>query len=168
MTNDADAPLNIQPGAGFFEGLTHVLPVRVYYEDTDAAGIVYYANYLRFMERGRTDMLRLLDIDQISTVNGGENRSSATLFVVRRCEVEYLRPARLNEGLHVYTSLDKVGGASVFMAQKICRDGVPLIDAMVRIACVAVDGRPKRMAAKTRQIFRSLTLDNEGNLRNAG
>jgi len=163
-----DSQRSPQPGAGFFEGPTHVLPLRVYYEDTDAAGIVYYANFLRFMERGRSDMLRLLGFDPVSMEIQGEKPSSEILFVVRRCEVEYLRPARLNDGLHVCTSLEKVGGASVTMKQAISRDGITLVDAIVRIACVAVNGHPQRMPAKIRDVFRSLMLNNEGNLRNAG
>ena len=156
-----DSEPNSEPNSGYFDGPTHILPVRVYYEDTDSAGIVYYANYLRFMERGRSDMFRLLDLHPVSLEIAGGNRSQETLFVVRRCEVEYLRPARLNEALHVRTSLDKVGGASVVMKQTVTRDGATLVEAIVRIASVRADGHPTRMPAKTRDVFRSLMLDNE-------
>lgn len=156
------------PHVGYFRGSTHVLPVRVYYEDTDAAGIVYYANYLRFMERGRSDMLRLLGIPVAGAEIFDGNEPSGTLFVVRRCEVEYLRPARLNDELEVCTSLVNLGGASITMAQNVSRDGTDLVDAVIKIACVAIDGRPKRMPTQIQAAFRQLTLDNEGNLRNAG
>ena len=98
------------PSAGYFEGRTHVLPVRVYYEDTDAAGIVYYANYLRYMERGRTDFLRLLGVPRAAIRNPDKGPCPDTLFVVRRCEVEYLQPARLDDGLLIHTTLTRVGG----------------------------------------------------------
>jgi acyl-CoA thioester hydrolase len=159
---------NAGPHTGYFRGAAHILPLRVYYEDTDAAGIVYYANYLRFMERGRSDMLRLLDIPVAGVDIFDGNNPSSTLFVVRRCEVEYLRPARLNDGLEVCTSLVHLGGASITMAQSVSRDGTDLVDALIKVACVAADGRPKRMPPQVRTTLRQLTLENEGNLRNAG
>lgn len=155
------------PSAGYFEGPTHVLPVRVYYEDTDAAGIVYYANYLRFMERGRTDLLRLLGVTHTGLQSANKDPRSDTLFVVRRCEVEYLEPARLDDGLAVYTTLAHVGGASLILEQAVRRDGADLVDAVVKVGCVAGDGRPKRIPPETRDAFRALTRDNEETLRNA-
>lgn len=155
------------PSAGYFENLAHVLPTRVYYEDTDAAGIVYYANYLRYMERGRTDFLRLLGVTHTELRNLNKEPHLDTLFVVRRCEVEYLQPARLDDCLLVYTTLVLVGGASLVMEQVVRRDGVDLVDAVVRIGCVAGNGRPKRIPAQARDAFRPLLKTNEETLRNA-
>jgi acyl-CoA thioester hydrolase len=162
-----DAIPETEPSAGYFEGRTHVLQVRVYYEDTDAAGMVYYANYLRYMERGRSDMLRLAGVTHGSLDADDDDPLARTLFVVRRCEVEYLRQARLNDGLMVRTTLANVGGASMTMEQVVCRDGVNLVDATVRVGCVTGDGRPKRIPGRTREALQSITKDNEENLRNA-
>lgn len=156
-----------RPSAGYFEDLVHVLPVRVYYEDTDAAGIVYYANYLRYMERGRTDLLRSLGVTHTALRNSNKEPHLDTLFVVRRCEVEYLKPARLDDCLSIYTKLAVVGGASLTMEQVVRRDGADLVEAIVRIGCVAGDGRPKRIPAQAREAFRPLMKNNEETLRNA-
>ncbi|MBI5899377.1 MAG: tol-pal system-associated acyl-CoA thioesterase [Rhodocyclales bacterium] len=104
--------------------------VRVYYEDTDAAGIVYYANYLRFIERGRTEFLRALGHDQHRLMAEG------VAFAVRSVQAEYLKPARLDELLTVDTAIAELGRAQLVFAQRIRRGEELLLDAKIRIACI--------------------------------
>ncbi len=120
-------------------------PVRVYYEDTDAGGVVFYANYLRFMERGRTEWLRALGYEQDDL-----RQREGIIFTVRRVEIEYLAPARFNDRLTVRSSLDQVGGASLDFAQRIIRetDGVICCQGSVKVACLHAETfRPRRMPA---------------------
>ncbi|MEO0720478.1 MAG: tol-pal system-associated acyl-CoA thioesterase, partial [Pseudomonadota bacterium] len=118
-------------------------PVRVYYEDTDLAGIVYYANYLRFYERARTEWLRAVGVDQ-----GSLHSEKGLVFVVRRVEVDYLLPAKFDDALTVTAEVDAVGGASLTMRQAILRGSEALSRAIVRIACVDAAGRPARLPAE--------------------
>lgn len=106
-------------------------PVRVYYEDTDTAGIVYYAGYLRFMERGRTEWLRSLGIEQLRLA-----QDTGIVFAVRSLNIEYLKPARLDDLLAVVTKLTLAGRAQITLAQHIEREGETLVEASVRIACL--------------------------------
>jgi acyl-CoA thioester hydrolase len=108
----------------------HRLTLRVYYEDTDAAGIVYYANYLRFIERGRTEFLRALGHDQNALMKEG------IAFAVRSANVEFLKPARLDDLLTVETSIASLGRAQVTFVQRILRDNELLLDAKIRVACI--------------------------------
>jgi len=128
------------PTSGSLVAGVHRLPLRVYWEDTDAAGIVYYANYLKFVERGRSDMLRLAGIDQWR-MKGEEGIN----FVVRRCEIDYHQPARLDDVIEVETRVEKLRGASLDMRQIVRRDGEELANALVRAACVDASGRPVRV-----------------------
>jgi len=131
--------------SGHIEGVEHVLPVRIYYEDTDAVGMVYYANYLKFAERGRTEMLRLAGIRQ-SELSGRDGIA----FVVRDCKADYRQPARLDDLIEVRSRLTGLRGASADMAQMISRDGTALARLDVRIACTGQDGRPARFPAGLR------------------
>ncbi|MEO1121747.1 MAG: tol-pal system-associated acyl-CoA thioesterase [Pseudomonadota bacterium] len=117
--------------------------VRVYYEDTDLAGIVYYANYLRFYERARTEWLRAVGVDQ-----GSLHSEKGLVFAVRRVEVDYLLPAKFDDALTVTAEVDAVGGASLTMRQAILRGSEALSRAIVRIACVDAAGRPARLPAE--------------------
>jgi acyl-CoA thioester hydrolase len=120
--------------------LPYRLDVRVYYEDTDAAGIVYYANYLRFIERGRTELLRTLGHDQHALMQDG------IAFAVRSVNAEYLKPARLDDLLTVETGVAELGRAQVTFAQRIRRGHELLLDAKIRVACIdPAAGRPIRM-----------------------
>ena len=123
----------------------HTLSLRVYYEDTDMAGVVYYANYLRFIERGRSDALRDLGIDQSAMKDDG------AVFVVRRVVADYVAPARFDDVLQVRTSTDWVKGASCEMAQSVWRDQTKLFAARVTIACMGLDGRPRRLPTEVRE-----------------
>jgi len=127
--------------AGRLTATGHVLPVRVYWEDTDAGGVVYHAGYLRFVERGRTDFLRLLGVDQ-----GRILVETGAAFVVRRMALDFLAPARLDDVLRVETAVAEVSGARAELAQDVWRDGTRLLAARVTVAMVGRDGRPRRLA----------------------
>lgn len=122
----------------------HRLPIRVYYEDTDLAGVVYYANYLRFIERGRSEALRSLGIDQVSM------KAEGLVFVVRRVEADYLSPARFDDMLEIRTGITRVRGASAVMGQEVWRDDACLFRAEVTVACMTVEGRPQRLPTEVR------------------
>ncbi len=132
-----------EPGAGRIDdGGAHHLPVRVYYEDTDAAGIVYYANYLKFIERARTDMMRLLGVSH-SRMSADEGLS----FIVRSCTVKYRKPARLDDGLDVRTRIMRVRGPVLDIEQDVVRNGELLVSAKLRIACMNGEGRVQSLPA---------------------
>ena len=120
--------------------MMHSLAVRVYYEDTDLAGIVYYANYLKFIERGRSEWLRALGVDQLRL-----KADSGHVFAVRRIEADYLRPARFDDLLAVETTLDQMTAARIVVSQTVRREGDPLFTARVTLACLDAQGRPVRL-----------------------
>lgn len=115
----------------------HVMQVRVYYEDTDFTGIVYHANYLRFMERGRTNYLRLLGADQHALFAEAQNEAPGFAFVVRSMQIEYLKPARMDDILDVVTVPADIRGASVTLAQEVRRGDDVLVEARVKVAFVS-------------------------------
>ena len=128
------------PYAGRMQGGTHVLPVRVYYEDTDASGIVYHANYLRYCERGRTDFLRMAGVSHTEL----RARAEPIVFVVRKVELEFVRPAKVDDALVVHTRYERVEKARMFVRQWIERDGEDIARALVEAVCIRLDGRPVR------------------------
>jgi acyl-CoA thioester hydrolase len=115
----------------------HVQVVRVYYEDTDFTGIVYHANYLRFMERGRTNYLRLIGADHRALFEAAEKEAPGFAFVVRSMKIEFLKPARMDDILHVITEPAEVKGASSILRQRVMRGDEVLIEADVRVAFVS-------------------------------
>ncbi|MBR2118705.1 MAG: tol-pal system-associated acyl-CoA thioesterase [Pseudomonadota bacterium] len=115
----------------------HVMQVRVYYEDTDFTGIVYHANYLRFMERGRTNYLRLLGADQHALFAEAQNEAPGFAFVVRSMQIEYLKPARMDDVLEVVTVPADIRGASITLAQEVRRGDEVLVEARVKVAFVS-------------------------------
>ncbi len=128
----------------------HVFPVRVYYEDTDAAGIVYYVNYLKFAERARTEMLRIMGRGQQQMME-----RDGIAFAVKSARIEYFRPARLDDALTVRTGLVEVGGASLRVRQRIFRERPEggdemLADMLIRLAVMDRNGRPTRLPADIR------------------
>ncbi len=129
-------------------GNAHVLPIRVYYEDTDAAGIVYYANYLKFAERARTELLRLAGINQSALIS-----DQGVAFAVRQCSADFLKPARLDDALEVHTRVLQIRGASVEMEQCIRRVGVDLVKVGVKLACMSGFDRPSRIPAPVRAVL---------------
>jgi acyl-CoA thioester hydrolase len=119
------------------------LPVRVYYEDTDAAGVVYYANYLKFMERARTDWLAALGFPLPAF-----EREHGVVFVVHRCEIDFLQPARLNDALAVTVEVEQRGACRLVTRQEVRRDRIVLTSARVTLACVdSARWRPMRIPA---------------------
>lgn len=127
--------------------MPHILPIRVYYEDTDMAGIVYYANYLRYIERGRSDWVRGLGIDQNAM------KAQGLVFAVRRVEADYLMPARLDDELVVETEVVQVTGARLVMDQVVRRGKDRLFHAIVTVVVINEAGQPARMPANIRQML---------------
>jgi acyl-CoA thioester hydrolase len=127
------------PANGVLQGGTHYFPVRVYFEDTDVAGIVYYANYLRFIERARSDMLRAIGVDQRGALEAGEG-----VYAVAEVSVRYKAPARLGDDLLVITQIHEIRAASVLIHQRVMRGKEVLVDAMVTAAFLTPEGRPRR------------------------
>jgi acyl-CoA thioester hydrolase len=115
----------------------HVMAVRVYYEDTDFSGIVYHANYLRFMERGRTNYLRLLGVDHRALFEQAQAEAPGFAFVVRSMQIEFLKAARMDDLLDIVTEPEEVKGASITLHQRVMRGAETLIEAQVRVAFVA-------------------------------
>ncbi len=128
--------------------MTHAHHVRVYYEDTDLAGIVYYANYLRFIERARTEWVRACGVDQVAL-----RAETGMVFAVRRVEADYLAPARFDDLLEVSTTLRELGGARIILEQDIWRGEVRLFASVVVLVAMGADGRPVRLPAALRTHF---------------
>lgn len=142
-----NAPGAVRDGA-------HVWPVRVYFEDTDAAGVVYYASYLRFAERARTEMLRSLGYPHSAMM-----ARDGLAFVVQRCEIDYLRPARLDDLLEVRSGPCGLGAARLDLDQRVTRGADLLALLRVRLACVADSGRPMRLPAGLRDALRPVAAN---------
>jgi acyl-CoA thioester hydrolase len=132
----------------------HVMPVRVYYEDTDFSGAVYHASYLRFMERGRTNYLRLLGADQRALFEETEKEAPGFVFVVRSMQLEFLKSARMDDLLEVVTQTEEVRGASIALHQKVMRDADTLVEAHVRVAFVS-GGRARPIPKPLRTAMRA-------------
>ncbi|MEX2450406.1 MAG: YbgC/FadM family acyl-CoA thioesterase, partial [Rhodospirillales bacterium] len=126
--------------SGAFEQDLYVYPVRVYYEDTDAGGVVYYANYFKFAERARTEMMRALGVESGRLMN-----EDGIALAVRHCEADFTKPARLDDLLTVSTRLLGLGGASVTVEQTIACQGAALAKITIRLACMSLAGGPARM-----------------------
>lgn len=122
----------------------HVLPVRVYYEDTDFTGIVYHANYLKFMERARSDHLRLIGVSQSELFGQALEEAPGFAFVVRSMTIDFQRPARFDDVLEIHTSPLEVAGASITLLQRVMRSSELLVEGKVKVAFVA-QGRARRI-----------------------
>ena len=140
--------------AGRIEGKMHVLPVRVYYEDTDFSGAVYHANYLKFCERARSDCLRLMGIHH-SELHGTAS------FVVRHMVCDFLKPAVIDDLLEVETRFVEFGGARMELSQSVKRSGENLFEAQVTVALVDGRGKPKRLPPEMAKAFLSLVESNK-------
>ena len=125
--------------------MTHVFPIRVYYEDTDMAGLVYYANYLKYIERARSDWVRELGIDQ-----NAMREKEGVVFAVRRLEAEYLAPAKFDDELEVRTETRSISGARLVLDQRVMRGRSAVFTATVTIVCVTDAGQPARLPANIR------------------
>jgi acyl-CoA thioester hydrolase len=127
----------------------HVLAVRVYFEDTDFSGLVYHASYVRWCERGRSDYLRLIGNEHRSLIEGGDGAEPAA-FVVRRMQLEYLKPARIDEILEIETRVVEAKGATLKLTQRVTRGEVALFEADVLVVLVSVSGKPQRLSQRLR------------------
>ena len=139
------------PYRGGFVGAEHHFALTVYFEDTDTAGVVYYANYLKFMERARSDMIRAVGIDQSEMLRG-----DGSPYFVTHVDIRYRRPARLAEDLRVISSVQQVRASSVDIQQRVMRGDELLSDASVTAAFLDRDGRPRRQPKEWVEIFRNI------------
>lgn len=137
---------------GVIDGARHLYGVRVYYEDTDLSGITYHANYLRWFERARSDLLRCLEIDQRAAIEAGEGA-----YAVSEMNIKYLRPAKLDDDVLVETRCTQMRAASCRMHQIARRGDEVLCEASLRVGFVAPDGRPTRQPEKWRNAFATVT-----------
>ena len=138
--------------AGRIEAGRHILPVRVYFEDTDFSGLVYHASYLRWCERGRSDWLRLLGVHHSALIAPESGEPAA--FVVRRLEIDYLRPARIDEVLEVTTECTEVSGVYLLLLQQIRRGETTLCKVVVKVVLISQSGKPMRLPAPIREALR--------------
>lgn len=151
MTLSADS--RDEPYSGAFAGAEHRFALRVYFEDTDLSGIVYHANYLRFMERARSDMLRCAGIDQRDAMDSGGG-----YYAVHDLQITYRRPAKLEDALLVRSRVVGVRAAACEIAQDIWRGDTLLTEGRVTAAFLGMDGRPRRQPAAWREAFERLVL----------
>ena len=129
-----------EPSAGWLDGREHLLPVRIYYEDTDFTGVVYHANYLRYFERGRSDFLRIAGVSHQALLETPDPAA----FTVTKIEVEFRRPARIDDALLVRTTYDRVKGPRLLISQRIVRGDELIATAQVEAACIDLAGRARR------------------------
>lgn len=129
---------------GWFEGRSHYYPLRVFYEDTDFTGVVYYANYLRFFERARSSFFRLAGISHAELLE----REQPLGFAIRKIELDYKRPARIDDELSILTHYDRYKGPRLWVSQTVFRGDEVLVTAKSEAACIDFNGRPKRPTAK--------------------
>ena len=142
------------PPGGLFDGPVHLYAVRVYYEDTDLSGITYHANYLRWFERARSDILRLLGIDQRKAIEAGEGA-----YAVADLQLKYRAPAKLDDDVLIKTRCTDLRAASVVMHQQAWRDDTLLTEATFRVGFVSPEGRPRRQPEAWREAFRPVLTE---------
>jgi len=147
---------DVRPADGAMRGRTHHFPLRVYFEDTDVAGIVYYANYLRFLERARSDLLRLVGIDQRAALEAGDG-----VYAVAEVAIRYRAPAKLADALVVVTRIEAIRAASVLIHQQVMRGEDLIADARVTAAFLSPEGRPRRQPAAWIEMFEKLIVEGE-------
>ncbi|AXU17955.1 thioesterase [Novosphingobium sp. THN1] len=143
--------------SGQFDGSQHLYPVRVYFEDTDLSAVVYHANYLRWFERARSDMLRLLGIDQRAAHEAGEGA-----YAVSEMNLRYLRPAKLDDEVLIRSHVDELSPATCWIVQRAFRNETLLCEARVRVAFVAPNGRPRRQPREWMAAFQTIATAPEG------
>jgi acyl-CoA thioester hydrolase len=141
-------------GLGRFEGKTHILPLSIYYEDTDLSGFVYHANYLRFMERGRTECLRLAGA-ALAALDAPE----PTAWAILSADMRFRRPARLDDMVEVHTRLLGLAGARMTVAQQILLEGTLLVEARIEACIVTLTGRPRRVPEAMRNLLTPLLCE---------
>ena len=134
-------------GLGRFEGKIHILPIRIYYEDTDLSGVVYHANYLRYMERGRTEFFRLAGITKMAMLEDAE----PTAWTLRSASLDFFKPARLEDPVEVHTSCPQLSGARMQADQKIYSRDVLLAHGKVEACVMTLSGKPRRIPQAVRE-----------------
>lgn len=132
----------LSPSMGHIKNGLHYFPVRVYYEDTDAGGIVYHARYLHFLERGRTEMLRLCGFEHFAMMT---TQTSPTLLVVKKMSIDFVDAAALDDELVIKTKITRLGAATILMEQEALCDGNIILTATLKIGVLGADKRPKKM-----------------------
>ncbi|MHA7819899.1 MAG: YbgC/FadM family acyl-CoA thioesterase [Erythrobacter sp.] len=145
---DHPTPESLSFPGGVIDGARHFYAVRVYYEDTDLSGITYHANYLRWFERARSDLLRMLDIDQRDAIESGEGA-----YALSEVALKYLRPAKLDDDVVITTTCTELGAASCRMRQLARRGDDMLCEATLRVGFISLDGRPRRQPREWRAAF---------------
>jgi acyl-CoA thioester hydrolase len=144
-------------GLGHFDGKTHVLPLRVYYEDTDLSGVVYHANYLRYMERARTEFFRLAGVVKMADLDSDE----PTAWAIREVRVSYHRPARVDDALSVKTELVAISGARIKAVQKIYAGEILLMDGRIEACIITLTGKPRRLPASLRDLLTPFLVETD-------
>ena len=139
--------MNELKGLGFLEGKVHVLPISIYYEDTDLSGFVYHANYLRYMERGRTEFFRLAGISKMA----GLDEEEPTAWTLRSVHVDYLHPARLDDIIHVRSRLIGLSGARMQAIQRITCNETLLVEGRIEACITTLTGKPRRLPKKVQE-----------------
>lgn len=137
--------MNNVAGLGHFEGKTHILPLRVYYEDTDLSGVVYHANYLRYMERGRTEFFRSAGI-WLARLDDAE----PVAWTLRKAALTFHRPARLEDALEVRTVFSAMSGARMEATQRVVSNGSLLVEGQIEACLITLSGKPRRLPQEVR------------------
>ncbi|HEY8255205.1 MAG TPA: YbgC/FadM family acyl-CoA thioesterase [Rhizomicrobium sp.] len=149
--------MNELKGLGFLEGKVHVLPISIYYEDTDLSGFVYHANYLRYMERGRTEFFRLAGISKMA----GLDEEEPTAWTLRSIHVDYLRPARLDDIIHVRSRLIGLSGARMQAIQRITCKETLLVEGRIEACITTLTGKPRRLPKKVQETLAPFVTPDE-------
>jgi acyl-CoA thioester hydrolase len=144
-------------GLGYLEGKVHVLPISIYYEDTDLSGFVYHANYLRYMERGRTEFFRLAGISKMA----GLDEEEPTAWTLRSIHVDYLRPARLDDIIHVRSRLIGLSGARMQAIQRITCKETLLVEGRIEACITTLTGKPRRLPKKVQETLAPFVTPDE-------
>jgi acyl-CoA thioester hydrolase len=144
-------------GLGAFDGKTHILPIRVYYEDTDLSGVIYHANYLRYMERGRTEFFRLAGISKMAGLDAPE----PTAWAIRKVEVQFHRPGRLDDVLQVQTMLTGITGARMTATQRIYANDVMLTDGRIEACVITLTGKPRRIPPEVHAVLSPFLVETD-------
>ncbi len=152
MSDNSSLSDNWPDLAGRIEGHRHILPVRVYFEDTDFTGVVYHGSYLRWCERGRSDWLRLMGVSH-EELYRGKDESPPLMFIVRHMEMTFKSPARIDEVLEVVTETKEWRGASITLKQDIRRDDKLLMRALVQVVLISDKGKPQRLPKHLARTF---------------
>jgi acyl-CoA thioester hydrolase len=150
-------PMNSDGTIGRFEGKTHILPLRIYYEDTDLSGVVYHANYLRYMERGRSEYFRSAGIARLAMLEADE----PTAWTLRKVALEYFKPARVDDLLEVHTICTGLTGARMEADQRIYSKGTLLTHGKVEACIITLSGNPRRIPEEMRKILGPLVVDTD-------